>query len=72
MSGCHFVAEEERARVEEALLFPGGRLQRRHAGPPDAATGSLKAVRFLTVARKATRVLVVPLERIGDDYALST
>ncbi len=64
--GCHFVAEGERARVEE-VLFPGGKFNPAMLGR-DAAT--IAKACGLTVARN-TRVLVVPLERIGDDYPLS-
>jgi acyl-CoA reductase-like NAD-dependent aldehyde dehydrogenase len=64
--GCHFVGESERARVEE-VLFPGGAFNLAMLGRD--ATTIAKAC-GLTVARN-TRVLVVPLERIGDDYALS-
>jgi hypothetical protein len=67
--GCHFVAEGERARVEE-VLFPGGAFNVAMLGR-DAVT--IAKACGLTVARN-TRVLVVPLERIeriGDDYPLS-
>ena len=64
--GCHFVSESERGRVEE-VLFPGGSFNLAMLGRD--ATTIAKAC-GLTVARN-TRVLVVPLERIGDDYPLS-
>lgn len=64
--GCHFVAEGERARLEE-VLFPGGAFNVAMLGR-DAVT--IAKACGLTVARN-TRVLVVPLERIGDDYPLS-
>jgi acyl-CoA reductase-like NAD-dependent aldehyde dehydrogenase len=64
--GCHFVSESERGRVEE-ILFPGGKFNIAMLGR-DAIT--IAKACGLTVARN-TRVLVVPLERIGDDYALS-
>jgi len=64
--GCHFVGESERGRVEE-VLFPGGTFNIAMLGRD--ATTIAKAC-GLTVARN-TRVLVVPLERIGDDYPLS-
>ena len=64
--GCHFVSESERGRVEE-VLFPGGKFNIAMLGRD--ATTIAKAC-GLSVARN-TRVLVVPLARIGDDYALS-
>jgi acetaldehyde dehydrogenase/alcohol dehydrogenase len=64
--GCHFVGESERSRVEE-VLFPGGSFNIAMLGR-DAVT--IAKACGLTVARN-TRVLVVPLERIGDDYPLS-
>jgi acetaldehyde dehydrogenase/alcohol dehydrogenase len=64
--GCHFVGESERGRLEE-VLFPGGAFNIAMLGR-DAAT--IAKACGLSVARN-TRVLVVPLERIGDDYPLS-
>lgn len=64
--GCHFVGESERGRVEE-VLFPGGNFNIAMLGRDAAAIAKACG---LTVARN-TRVLVVPLERIGDDYPLS-
>jgi acyl-CoA reductase-like NAD-dependent aldehyde dehydrogenase len=64
--GCHFVSESERGRVEE-VLFAGGKFNIAMLGR-DAPT--IAKACGLTVARN-TRVLVVPLERIGDDYPLS-
>jgi acyl-CoA reductase-like NAD-dependent aldehyde dehydrogenase len=64
--GCHFVDESERGRVQE-VLFPGGKFNVAMLGR-DAVT--IAKACGLTVSRN-TRVLVVPLERIGDDYPLS-
>jgi len=64
--GYHFVSESERGRIEE-VLFPGGSFNVAMLGR-DAAT--IARACGLTVARN-TRVLVVPLQRIGDDYPLS-
>jgi acyl-CoA reductase-like NAD-dependent aldehyde dehydrogenase len=64
--GGHFVGESERGRVEE-VLSPGGAYNIAMLGR-DA--GAIAKACGLSVARN-TRVLVVPLERIGDDYPLS-
>lgn len=64
--GCHFIGERGRGRLEE-VLFPGGSFNAAMLGR-DAAT--IAKACGLTVAPN-TRVLVVPLERIGDDYPLS-
>ncbi len=65
--GGHFCSDSERARLEETL-FPIGRFNSALIGKPAkeiAATAGIKVARDV-------RVLVVPLERIGDDYPLST
>ena len=65
--GCHLLSEAERDRLE-AKLFPGRPLQ----------SSSCSAARLSTIAQSCglsvpqkTRVLVAPLQRIGDDYPLS-
>lgn len=64
--GCHFVAEGERDKVAETL-FPEGRFNIELLGR--SATAIARAC-GLSVPQ-TTRVLVVPLARIGDDYPLS-
>ena len=65
-NGCHMLSEAERDQLEKAL-FPDGKFNVALIG---------KTAEF--IAQKAgfrvpqrTKVLVVPLERIGDDYPLS-
>lgn len=64
--GAHICNGEERARVEEAL-FPAGRFNVGMLGKPAEWIAEQCRIRV----RRGTRVLVVPLERIGDDYPLS-
>ncbi len=65
--GCHLCSEAERQMVEDAL-FPLGKFNLGMIG--QSAKSIAKECGF-KVAPK-TRVLVVPLARIGDDYPLST
>lgn len=64
--GAHFCDEDERARVEEAL-FPAGRFNVGMLGKPAEWIAEQCRIRV----RRGTRILVVPLDRIGDDYPLS-
>jgi acyl-CoA reductase-like NAD-dependent aldehyde dehydrogenase len=63
---CHICSPEERDRIE-AVLFPKGAFDTSLIGK-DAEIIAAKA--GIRVAPQ-TRVIVVPLERIGDDYPLS-
>ncbi len=64
--GCHFCTAAERERLEHAL-FPLGSFNTGLIGK--GAAEIAKAAEIKVAPR--TRVLVVPLERIGDDYPLS-
>lgn len=64
--GCHLCTIEERQLVEDAL-FPLGKFNIGMIG--QSATAIAKACGFRVPPK--TRVLVVPLDRIGDDYPLS-
>lgn len=64
--GCHICSEAERQLVEDAL-FPFGKFNIGMIG--QKATSIAKECGFRVPPK--TRVLVVPLERIGDDYPLS-
>lgn len=64
--GCHICSDEERRLVEDAL-FPLGKFNIGMIG--QSATSIAKECGFRVPPK--TRVLVVPLERIGDDYPLS-
>ncbi len=64
--GCHLCSEEERNKLEE-LLFPYAKFNVAMIGKP--AREIAKEAGF-HVAHN-TKVLVAPLERVGDDYPLS-
>ncbi len=64
--GCYLCSDEERDRLEE-LLFPEGRFNVSVIGQSAELIAELARIR---VPQK-TRVLLVALERIGDDYSLS-
>lgn len=64
--GCHMLSEEERDRLEEHL-FPNGKFNISLLGRPATAIAESAGIRV----PRNTRVLLVPLERIGDDYRLS-
>lgn len=64
--GCHICSEEERGLLEKAL-FPDGKFDIALIGKSAEFIAQKAGIR---VAGK-TRILVVPLERIGDDYPLS-
>ena len=64
--GCHMLSAEERDRLQEHL-FPAGKFNVSLLGKSAekiAESAGLKVPR-------GTRVLLVPLERIGDDYPMS-
>jgi acyl-CoA reductase-like NAD-dependent aldehyde dehydrogenase len=65
-NGCHISTDEERDRLE-ALLFPLGKFDVNWVGKSAEAIAGKAGIR---VAAR-TRVLVAPLQRIGDDYPLS-
>ena len=64
--GCHMLSAEERGQLE-AHLFPNGKFNTSLVGKPAETIAESAS---LSVPR-GTRVLLVPLERIGDDYAMS-
>lgn len=64
--GCHMLGAEERDRLEQHL-FPGGKFNTSLVGKPAVAIAESAGLG----APRGTRVLLVPLERIGDDYPLS-
>ena len=65
-NGCYFCNDEERDRVTE-VLFPEGKFDTAVIGQPAEWIAERARIRVPS----NTRVLVTPLERIGDDYLLS-
>jgi len=65
-NGCHLCSEVERGKLEK-LLFPMAIFDANWTGKSAVA---IAAKAGFKVPSK-TRVLVVPLERVGDDYSLS-
>ncbi|MGE0240209.1 MAG: aldehyde dehydrogenase family protein, partial [Parvibaculaceae bacterium] len=65
-NSCHILSEAERDQLEQAL-FPDGKFNIALIGKP--AELIAQKAGFRVPAR--TKVLVAPLARIGDDYALS-
>ena len=63
----YFCSEQERDRVAE-VLFPEGKFDIAVVGQSAEWIGEKARIRLPA----NTEVLVVPLERIGDDYPLST
>ncbi|MDQ3559059.1 MAG: aldehyde dehydrogenase family protein, partial [Pseudomonadota bacterium] len=63
---CHMLSDEERDRLAERL-FPGGKFNTSLVGKPAEAIADAAGLRV----PRGTRVLLVPLERIGDDYPMS-
>jgi acetaldehyde dehydrogenase/alcohol dehydrogenase len=63
---CHMLSEEERDRLEEHL-FPGGSFNTSLVGKPAEKIAESAEIKVPS----GTRVLLVPLERIGDDYPMS-
>jgi acetaldehyde dehydrogenase / alcohol dehydrogenase len=64
--GCHMLSPEERDRLE-ARLFPNGKFNTSLVGKSAETIAEAAEIK----APRGTRVLLVPLERIGDDYPLS-
>lgn len=64
--GCHLISADDRDRLAEHL-FPGGKFNISLLGKPAEAIAASAGLRV----PRGTRVLLVPLERIGDDYPLS-
>ncbi len=64
--GCHMLSPEERDRLQEHL-FPAGKFNVSLLGK---SAEKIAESAGLKVAR-GTRILLVPLERIGDDYPMS-
>lgn len=64
--GCHICSDEERDRLAQAL-FPLGRF---NVGLLGKTAREVAAACDLSVPHN-TRVLVTPLERVGDDYPMS-
>lgn len=63
---CHMLSAEERERLQEHL-FPGGVFNVSLLGRSAEKIAESAGLRV----PRGTRVLLVPLERIGDDYPLS-
>jgi len=64
--GCYFCSETERTQIEDAL-FPAGKFNVGMLGKDAVWIAKQCGIRVPS----KTRVLLVPLERIGDDYMLS-
>lgn len=64
--GCHLLSAEERNRLQ-AHLFPDGKFNISLIGKPAEAIAESVDIRV----PRGTRVLLAPLERIGDDYPMS-
>lgn len=64
--GCHMVSADDRDRLADHL-FPGGKFNVSLLGKPATTIAESAGLRV----PRATKVLLVPLERIGDDYPLS-
>jgi acyl-CoA reductase-like NAD-dependent aldehyde dehydrogenase len=64
--GCHLIPADDRDRLAEHL-FPGGKFNISLLGKPAEAIAASAGLRV----PRGTRVLLAPLERIGDDYPLS-
>ena len=64
--GCHLLSVDERDRLQ-AHLFPDDKFNLSLLGRPAEAIAQSVDIRV----PRGTRVLLVPLERIGDDYPLS-
>ncbi len=65
-NGCHLCSEAERGKLEN-LLFPLAKFDPDWTGKSAAAIAAKAG--FKVPAK--TRVLLVPLDRVGDDYPLS-
>ena len=64
--GCHLLSADERDRLQ-AHLFPDGKFNISLLGKPAEVIAESAGLRV----PRGTRVLMVPLERIGDDYPMS-
>ncbi|MCB1499956.1 MAG: aldehyde dehydrogenase family protein [Bauldia sp.] len=64
--GCHMLSAEERDRLTEHL-FPAGKFNISLIGKPAETIAESAGLRV----PRGTRILLVPLERIGDDYPMS-
>jgi acyl-CoA reductase-like NAD-dependent aldehyde dehydrogenase len=64
--GCHMLSPEERDRLAEHL-FPGDKFNTSLVGKSADTIAESAGVKI----PRGTRVLLAPLERIGDDYPLS-
>ena len=64
--GCHLISADDRDRLAEHL-FPGGKFNVSLLGKPATTIAESAGIRV----PRGTRVLLAPLERIGDDYPLS-
>jgi acyl-CoA reductase-like NAD-dependent aldehyde dehydrogenase len=64
--GCHLLSEEDRDRLEPHL-FPNGKFNTSLIGKPAEKIAENAGIRV----PRGSRVLLAPLARIGDDYALS-
>lgn len=65
-NGCHICSEEERDKLEQTL-FPGGKFDIALIGKGAELIAQKSGFRV----PPRTKVLVVPLARVGDDYPLS-
>ena len=64
--GCHMLSAEQQDRIE-THLFPGGKFNTSLIGKSAETIAEAAEIRV----PRGTRVLLAPLERIGDDYPLS-
>jgi len=64
--GCHLISADDRDRLAEHL-FPGGKFNVSLLGKPATVIAESAGIRV----PRGTRVLLAPLEWIGDDYPLS-
>lgn len=65
-NGCHICSESERGKLDN-LLFPLAKFDANWRGKSAGAIATKAGIKVLA----RTRVLVAPLERVGDDYPLS-
>ncbi len=65
-NGCHLLSAEERDRLAEHL-FPAGKFNVSLLGKSAETIAESAGIRV----PRGTRILLAPLERIGDDYPLS-
>jgi acetaldehyde dehydrogenase / alcohol dehydrogenase len=65
-NGCHICSETERGKLE-SLLFPLAKFDSNWTGKSAVAIAAKAGIKVPS----KTRLLVVPLDRVGDDYPLS-